>query len=218
MSKLSRTTLALAAGVIIGASITLTHGVFADKDKPDELPVKDLQTFVEVLNRVKTDYVEPVEDKTLIENSLRGMISGLDPHSAYMDKDELKDMNIVTTGKFGGLGIEVQMQNGFVRVVSPIDDTPAARAGIQPGDFIIKIDDTQVKGLSLTEAVKLMRGEAGTKITLTVVRDGVAAPLVMDLKRDVISGAIGKSRRRVPGMGYIRSSSFTTRCVTRSEA
>lgn len=211
MSMFSRTTLALAAGVIIGASITLTHGVFADKDQAaDDLPVKDLQTYVEVLNRVKSDYVEPVTDQKLIENSLRGMISGLDPHSDYMDKDELKDLNIVTTGKFGGLGIEVQMQNGLVRVVSPIDDTPAAKAGIKPGDLIIKIDDTAVNGLTLSDAVDKMRGEPGSKITLTIARQGMDKPLVVELTRAIIKVASVKGRMLDSGLGYIRISSFTT--------
>ncbi|TXH04746.1 MAG: S41 family peptidase [Nevskiaceae bacterium] len=210
MSLFSRTSIALAAGVVLGASITLTHGVFADKDKNvDTLPVKDLQTFVEILNRVKSDYVEPVDDKTLLENAVRGMLAGLDPHSAYLDKDEFKDMNIVTTGKFGGLGIEVQMQDGFVRVVSPIDDTPAAKAGVKPGDLIVKIDDTPVKGLTLTDAVQKMRGAPGSKIQLTLVREGADKPLVLDLKRDVIAVASVRSRMLEPGLGYLRISSFT---------
>ena len=210
MSLFSRTSIALAAGVVLGASITLTHGVFADKDSSaDELPVKDLQTFVEILNRVKSDYVEPVDDKTLLENAVRGMLSGLDPHSAYLDKAEFKDMNIVTSGKFGGLGIEVQMQDGFVRVVSPIDDTPAAKAGIQPGDLIVKIDDLPVKGLSLSDAVQKMRGAPGSKIQLTLVREGADKPMVLDLKRAIIAVASVRSRMLEPGLGYIRISSFT---------
>ena len=210
MSLLTRPLVALAAGIAIGASVTLTQGVLADRDKPEPLPLKDLQTFVEILNRVKTDYVEPVEDKVLLENAVRGMLSGLDPHSSYLDREEFKDMNIATTGKFGGLGIEVQMKNGFVYVVSPIDETPAAKAGIQPGDVIIKIDDLTVKGLTLTEAVQKMRGDAGTKITLTLVRDGTPAPIVLDLKRDIINVASVRSRMLDDGMGYVRISSFTT--------
>jgi carboxyl-terminal processing protease len=211
MSFLSRTTLAaVAAGAILGVSLTLTHGVLADKDKSDNtLPIKDLQTFVEILNRVKSDYVEPVDDKVLLENAVRGMLAGLDPHSAYLDKEEFKDMNVITTGKFGGLGIEVQMQDGFVRVVSPIDDTPAAKAGIKPGDLIVKIDDTPVKGLSLADAVQKMRGESGSKIQLTIIREGADKPLVMDLKRDVIAVASVRSRMLDPGLGYLRISSFT---------
>ncbi|WP_028080914.1 S41 family peptidase [Solimonas soli] len=212
MPRFYRVPLALAAGVVIGASVTLTQGVLADKSKPaaDALGFKDLQTFVEILNRVKSDYVEPVDDKTLIENAVRGMLAGLDPHSAYLDKDEYKDMNVITTGKFGGLGIEVQMQNGFVRVVSPIDDTPAAKAGIQPGDLIVKIDETPVKGLSLSDAVDKMRGEPGTKVKLTIVREGEAAPKVFDLKRETISVASVRGKMLDDGLAYLRISSFTT--------
>lgn len=211
MSLKYRVPLAMTAGILIGASVSLTSGVLADKSKTaDSLPVKDLQTFVEILNRVKTDYVEPVEDKALLENAVRGMLSGLDPHSAYLDKDEFKEMNIATSGKFGGLGIEVQMQDGFVKVVAPIDDTPAAKAGIQPGDLIVKIDDTPVKGLSLGDAVTKMRGDPGSKITLTLVREGEPAPKVLELKRDVIKVASVRGRMLEPGMAYMRISSFTT--------
>ncbi|HEX4895142.1 MAG TPA: S41 family peptidase [Solimonas sp.] len=205
-----RVPLALATGVLLGASVTLTQGVLADKARPEALPLKDLQTFVEILNRVKNDYVEPVEDKTLIESAVRGMLSGLDPHSAYLDKDEFKEMNIATSGKFGGLGIEVQLQNGFVRVVAPIDDTPAAKAGVLAGDLIVKIDDTPVKGLSLSDAVAKMRGEPGTKISLTLVREGETAPKVLELKRAVINVASVRGRSLEPGIGYLRISSFTT--------
>lgn len=205
------TPLALAAGVLIGVCVTLADGVFATKEKAAEtLPFRDLQNFVEILNRVKSEYVEDVDDKELLENAVRGMLEGLDPHSAYLDPDEFAEMNIATSGKFGGLGIEVQLQNGFVRVVSPIDDTPAARAGMQPGDLIIKIDDSPTKGLSLGEAVKKMRGEPGSKIILTVVREGATGPLTVPLERAIINVASVRSRMLEPGMGYLRISSFTT--------
>jgi carboxyl-terminal processing protease len=205
-----RVPLALAAGVIFGVSATLTHTVLAEKRAPaDTLPLKDLQTFVEILNRVKSDYVEPVKDETLLENAVRGMIAGLDPHSAYLDKDEYKELNTTTTGKFGGLGIEVQLQNGLVRVVSPIDDTPASKAGVKAGDFIFKIDDTPVKGLSLQDAVQKMRGDPGTKIVLTLVRENTPAPLILEMKRDVIKVASVRGRMIEPGYGYIRISQFT---------
>ncbi|HEY9544887.1 MAG TPA: S41 family peptidase [Solimonas sp.] len=213
MPRSYRVPLALAVGALIGASITLTQGVLADKaTKPtaETLNFKDLQTIVELLNRVKPDYVGPVEDKTLIENAVRGMLAGLDPHSAYLDEDEFKDMNVITTGKFGGLGIEVQMQDGFVRVVSPIDDTPAAKAGIKPGDLIVKLDDTPVKGLSLSDAVDKMRGEPGTKIKLTIVREGDTAPRVVDLTRETISVKSVRGRMLDNGLAYLRISSFTT--------
>lgn len=182
-----RVPVALAAGIIFGVGSALTYTVLAEKQNaPEALPLRDLQTFVEILDRVKSDYVEDVSDQTLLENAARGMLSGLDPHSAYMDKQEFKDMSVATTGKYGGLGIEVQPQNGFVRVVSPIDDTPAARAGIQSGDLIVKIDETPVKGLSLTDAVNRMKGDPGTKVTLTIVRETVTQPLVVELKRELI--------------------------------
>jgi len=148
-----RTPTALVLGVVLGTGITLTYGVLADKNKPEALPLRDMQTFVEILNRVKTDYVEPVSDDALLEDAMRGMLAGLDPHSSYLNKEEFAEINVQTSGRFGGLGIEVQAYNGFVRVIAPIDDTPAAKAGIQPGDLIIKIDDAPVKGLSLTDAV-----------------------------------------------------------------
>ena len=209
MSRSLRIPLAIAAGIVLGASLTLTYGVRAEKEKPEALPLKDLQTFVEILNRVKSDYVEEVSDQTLLENAVRGMLSGLDPHSTFLDKEEFKEMNSVTTGKFGGLGIEVQMQNGFVRVVAPIDDTPAAKAGIQPGDLIIKIDETAVKGLSLSEAVKMMRGEPGTAIALTVARESADKPLLLEMKRAIINVNSVRSRLLEPGYGYLRISTFT---------
>lgn len=207
-----RLSLALAAGVILGVSGTFTYGVLAEKPtaSSDTLPLKDLQAFVEILNRVKSDYVEPVKDETLLENAVRGMLAGLDPHSAYLDKEEYKDMSVATTGKFGGLGIEVQLQNGLVRVVSPIDDTPAAKAGVKAGDLIVKIDDTPVKGLSLNDAVTKMRGDPGSKIQLTLVRENAPAPIVLDLKRDVIKVASVRGRTLEPGYGYVRISQFTT--------
>ncbi len=210
MSSSTRVSLALLAGVVFGVSATLTHGVFAEKQAPAEaLPLKDLQTFVEILNRVKSDYVEPVKDETLLENAVRGMLAGLDPHSSYLDKAEYKDLNASTTGKFGGLGIEVQLSNGLVKVVSPIDDTPAAKAGVKAGDLIVKIDDTPVKGLTLQDAVTKMRGDPGTKIVLTLVRESQPAPLVLELKRDYIKVASVRGRSIEPGFGYVRISQFT---------
>lgn len=209
MSSKTRIALALATGTFIGAGLSITHGVLAERQAPEALPLKDLQTFVEILNRVKSDYVEPVPDDKLIENAIRGMLAGLDPHSNYMDKDEFKDLSATTTGKFGGLGIEVQMKDGLVYVVSPIDDTPAAKAGVQSGDYIVKINDDPVRGLTLKEAVDKMRGDPGTKVTLTVLRKDADKPLVFDMKRDEIRVASVKGRTLEPGYGYIRISQFT---------
>ncbi|MBI3171599.1 MAG: S41 family peptidase, partial [Hydrocarboniphaga effusa] len=204
-----RLAIVLALGITLGAGVTLTHSVLADKNKAENLPLKDLQTFVEILNRVKTDYVEPVTDEVLLENAVRGMLSGLDPHSSYLDKEEFAEINISTSGKFGGLGIEVQLFKGFVRVVSPIDDTPAAKAGIQAGDLIIKIDEAPVNGMSLTDAVKRMRGEPGSKITLTIVREG-SEPLTVSMERAIINVSSVRTRLLEPGMGYLRVSTFST--------
>jgi len=210
MSSSSRVILALAAGAVLGASVTLTHAVLAERQAAAAtgLPLDDLRSFVQILDKVKAEYVEPVDDKTLLQNALRGMLSGLDPHSAYLDKTEFKDMNVVTTGKFGGLGIEVQLQGGLVRVVSPIDDTPAAKAGIKPGDLIVKIDDAPVQGMTINDAVNKMRGEPGTKVKLIVVRDNTPQPLTFDLKRDVIKVSSVRGRMLEPGYAYVRISQF----------
>jgi len=209
-SKL-RIPLTLVAGIMIGGGAALTHGVLADRQAVDDLgnlPLKELRTFNNVLELVKSEYVEPVDDKTLLENAVRGVLGGLDPHSAYLDKEENKELQVATTGKYGGLGIEVQPQSGAVKVVSPLDDTPAARAGIQSGDFIVKIDDKPVKGLSLNEAVSRMKGEPGTKVTLTIVRENVAAPIVVELKRELITLVSVKGRILEPGFAYIRIAQF----------
>jgi carboxyl-terminal processing protease len=202
--------LALGLGVALGLGIALTHGVLAQKAKDPQLPLKDLQTFVEILNRVKTDYVEPVTDEALLEDAVRGMLAGLDPHSSYLDKEEFAEVNVQTSGKFGGLGIEVQLFNGFVRVIAPIDETPAAKAGVQPGDLIVKIDDTPVKGLTLTDAVRRMRGDPGSKVQITIVREGTAEPIVLDLKRDVVNVSTVRSRMLEPGLAYLRITTFSS--------
>ncbi len=211
MSSKARVSIAMLASALVGAGITLTTGVFAVKETPrDTLPLKDLQAFVEILNRVKSDYVEPVADDKLLENAVRGMLAGLDPHSSYLDKEEFKEMNTVTTGKFGGLGIEVQMKDGLVLVVSPIDDTPAFKAGVQAGDYIVKIDEDPVRGLSLKDAVDKMRGDPGSAVKLTVLRKDAEKPLVFDLKREIINVASAKGKLIEPGYGYMRISQFTT--------
>lgn len=216
MSIKTRSSFLIAVGVVIGIAVSLTQSGFALRDEAQndldnqQLPLQELRSFVEILNRVKQGYVEKVSDKKLLENAIRGMVDGLDPHSAYLSPDEFKEITVSTSGKFGGLGIEVQMQNGFVRVVSPIDDTPAKKAGIKAGDLIIRIDDTAAKGLSLAEAVKLMRGDPGSKITLTIVREGADAPFKVDIKRAIIRVKSVRSRMLDPGYGYVRISQFSS--------
>jgi carboxyl-terminal processing protease len=163
------------------------------------------------LDRIKQSYVENMDDKKLLENAIRGMLSGLDPHSAYLDTDSFKDLQVGTSGEFGGLGIEVGMEDGFVKVIAPIDDTPAQRAGIQSGDLIIRLDDKPVKGMTLADAVKLMRGEPDTEILLTIVREGVDKPLKVTVVRDKIQVKSVKSRLLEPDLGYVRITQFQSR-------
>ena len=175
-SKLEKMSFIL-IGSLIGILVSFNLPVFADKTKSSNLPIEDLRTFAEVFGKIKTDYVETVEDKKLINEALTGMLSGLDPHSTFLDLDNFKDLQQGTSGEFGGLGIEVGMEDGFVKVISPIEDTPAYHAGLKSGDLIMKLDETMVKGLNLNDAVKLMRGKPGTAINLKVLRNGVDAPL-----------------------------------------
>ncbi|MDX1812403.1 MAG: PDZ domain-containing protein, partial [Gammaproteobacteria bacterium] len=179
MKPTLRNLMILSVGLIMGVTLAIAQGVFADRQVGSavRLPVDELRTFTEVFAKIKNDYVEPVDDKTLLENAIRGMLSGLDPHSTYLDPEGYKELQVGTTGRFGGLGIEVGMEDGFVKVISPIDDTPASRAGMKAGDLIIRLDDTPVKGLTLSEAVKIMRGKPGSDIVLTVVREGAEKPL-----------------------------------------
>ncbi len=204
----------LSLGIMLGVFIGLCGSVFAEKGNAEvaadteTLPYEDLRTFTEIFGRIKRDYVEPVSDKQLLEYAIRGMLSGLDPHSAYLVAEEYQELKEGTTGQFGGLGIEVTMENGFIKVVSPIDDTPAQKAGMKTGDLIIKLDEKPVKGMSLTDAVKLMRGEPGSKIVLTIVREGLEAPLKLTLARDIIKVKSVKSRILDKGYVYVRISSF----------
>ena len=198
-------------GAIAGVMLSLNFSAIANKDTQEvlrPLPIEELRAFTEVFGRIKSDYVESVEDKKLITEAINGMLTGLDPHSAYLDTDAFKELQIGTQGEFGGLGIEVSMEDGFVKVISPIEDTPAFRAGIKPGDLIIKLDDTAVKGLSLTDAIKRMRGKPNTSITLTVLRKGESKPLVFTLVRAVIKIQSVKAKMIEPGYAYIRITQF----------
>jgi len=200
-------------GVLAGLSISIGSGVFAERETKSAagLPVEELRTFSDVFGRIKNDYVEDVEDSEMLNNAIRGMLSGLDPHSSYLDQEQFKELQVGTTGEFGGLGIEVGMEDGFVKVIAPIDDTPAQRAGIEAGDLIIRLDDTPVKGLTLNDAVKIMRGKPGTVLRLTVVREGVDQPLKIDIKRAVIKVKSVKSRMLEDGFGYVRISQFQSK-------
>ncbi len=171
---------------------------------------RQLNLFGDVFERVRADYVEEVTDSQLIEAAINGMLSALDPHSSYLNPENFEEMQVQTKGEFGGLGIEVTMENGVVKVVSPIDDTPAFRAGIQAGDFITNLDGEPVLGLTLSDAVERMRGPIDTPITLTIVREGVDAPFDVTLKRDVIQIQSVRSRLE-DTIGYIRITQFSER-------
>jgi carboxyl-terminal processing protease len=215
-----RTSLLLGATFLAGAAavpaaqwlaphlgITAAFAQDARADQSDTY--RWLTLFGDVFERVRAEYVQPVPDKTLIENALNGMLSGLDPHSAYMDASEFRDMQVQTQGKFGGLGIEVTEDQGLIRVISPIDDTPASHAGIQAGDLITALDGMTVEGLPLSKAVDEMRGEPGSKITLTIKRQGVDKPILVTLERQIIHIQVVKSRMEPGDIGYIRLSQFT---------
>jgi carboxyl-terminal processing protease len=180
----------------------------AEQPKAEELPLDELKAFTQIFAKIKNDYVQKVNDRELIENAIRGMLEGLDPHSAYLDKSAYTDLQEGTSGEFGGLGIEVGMEDGFVKVISPIDDTPAKKAGIEPGDLIIRLDDVPVKGMSLNDAVKSMRGRPGTDVTLTIVRSGADKPLKIVITRAVIKVKSVRSNTLEPGLGYLRISQF----------
>ena len=198
---------------LLGMLVSWTPPLVAEQaaavvEEPDAVPLEELRMFAEIFGRIKKDYVEPVSDRELLDYAIRGMLDGLDPHSSYLDEDDFKEMQEGTSGEFGGLGIEVGTEDGFIKVIAPIDDTPAQEAGVLAGDLIIRLDDKPVKGLGLSEAVKLMRGKPGSKIKLTISRSDEDKPLVFEITRAIIKQASVKSRELEPGFGYVRLSQF----------
>ena len=196
--------------LLAGAQIAIGE---AESPEAEVLPLSELRTFTEIFAKIKSDYVEQVDDKELLENAIHGMLEGLDPHSTYLDRDSYKDLQEGTSGEFGGLGIEVGMENGFIKVISPIDDTPAHKAGIKAGDLIIKLDDRSVKGMSLNDAVDIMRGKPGDPITLTIIRENAEKPLIITIVRDIIKIKSVRFETLEPGFGYLRISSFQSHTV-----
>lgn len=199
------------SGLLLGLMLSLTYSAVAEKMAKPELPLDDLRAFAEVFGKIKTDYVEPVEDKKLISEAISGMLTGLDPHSSYMDVDSFKDMQAATQGEFGGLGIEVGMEDGLVKVISPIEDSPAYAAGIKSGDLIMKLDEKPVKGMTLNDAVKIMRGTPNTPIVLTILRKNESKPLIVNLVRAVIKNKSVKFKMIEPGYAYARVTQFQER-------
>lgn len=212
MNALIRNFLVLTVGLMLGVSLAIGRSGLAERSEGHgPLPLDDLRVFTEVFEKIKNDYVEAKTDKDLIESAISGMLTNLDPHSAYLNEEAFAELQVGTTGQFGGLGIEISMEDGFVKVVSPIDDTPAQRAGMQAGDLIIRLDEKSVKGMTLSEAVKIMRGEVGTSIELTVVREGAEKPLKFNITRDIIRVKSVKFRSLDKGYGYIRITQFQSR-------
>ena len=199
------------SGVVIGLAVSLSISVFALKPSTQTLPLAQLKKFSEVYARIKNDYVEEVDDKKLITDAISGMLAGLDPHSAYLDEEAFTELRVGTSGEFGGLGIEVGMENGFVKVIAPIDDTPAKKAGLKSGDLIIRLGDTSVKGLTLNDAVKIMRGKPGEPLDLLITREGKPKPFKITIVRDVIKVKSVKKKILEKDYGYLRISSFQSK-------
>lgn len=207
MKRLTTVVTSAIAGAALGAGLSLTGAALGERES---LPIRDLQIFSEVFGKIKANYVDPVEDGQLLQDSIHGMLAGLDPHSVYLDAEALRDSRESTTGRFGGLGMEVTLDGGVVTVVAPIDDTPAHKAGIRAGDRIIQLDQTPTRGMTLGEAVEKMRGKPGTRIRLLVDRDGVARPIVFFLRRAVIRTVTVKSRLLDERYAYVRITRFQT--------
>lgn len=196
-------------GAVVGVALSLNFSATAEKQKTTlNLPIEEVRMLSEVFGRIKSDYVEDVDDKRLIKEAINGMLTGLDPHSAFLDADAFKEMQTVTTGKFGGLGIEVGQEDGLVKVISPIDDTPAYKAGVKAGDYIFKVDDVSLRGVSINDAVKRMKGEPGTDVTLTILRKGESKELVFKIRRAIIEIQSVRARAIEPGIAYIRLAQF----------
>ncbi len=191
----------LAAGGIV-------FSLQAQAQSTESLPLEDLQIFSEVFGKIKSEYVDPVDDATLLRNAIKGMLSGLDPHSVFLDPEDFQEIKITTDGKFGGLGIEVTTEDGVIKIVAPIDGTPAYDAGLQTGDLILKIDDVSVRGIDLNDAVEKMRGDPGSHIKLTIDREGEPGLLEIELVRAIIKVTSVRGEIIEPGYGYVRLSSF----------
>ncbi len=215
MNQYYKRALGLGMGFALIGSVAFSTATAAQaEDSTEPLPLEELRVFADIFGRIKANYVEQVGDEELLQNAIRGMVSGLDPHSNFLDKEDYKDLQVGTKGEFGGLGIEVGMEDGFVKVIAPIDDTPAQQAGILSGDLIVRLDDTPVKGLSLNDAVKIMRGKPGSPLELTIIRKGVEKPLKITVVRDVIKVASVKGRLLDDHFAYLRISQFQSRTTS----
>ena len=204
----------IGAGATLGVALSLAITVDAQKDSKSVIPIDELRVFSEVFARIKNDYVEPVSDKKLIEQAISGMVSSLDPHSNFLDDSAYKDLRTSTTGKFGGIGIEIGTEDGFIKVVTPIDETPAAKAGFRSGDLITKVDGESTRGLTTTKAVDLMRGLPGTKVKLEVFRKDDRSTQTYTLTREQIKIQGVKAKLIEPGVSFVRVRMFNETTVS----
>lgn len=186
----------------------------AASDSTLPLPIDEVRIFAQVLNQIRNSYVEPIDDKTLLENAIRGMLAYIDPHSSYLASDDYSELQEDTTGEFGGLGVEVAIENGFIKIIAPMDDSPAARAGIIAGDLIIKLDDTPARDVTLGDTSSLLRGAPGTSIRLTILREGLAEPFEVTVTREIIQARSIRYNEVEPGYGYIRIAQFAANTGT----
>jgi carboxyl-terminal processing protease len=198
----------VSVGVVAGVLVSVGISAVAQRQQPEALPLSELRQFTEVFGAIKNFYVEPVGDDKLFNGAISGMVANLDPHSSYLDAEAFKELRVGTQGEFGGLGIEVGTEDGFVKVISPIEDTPAAKAGVKAGDLIVKIDDKPTKGMSLSDAVNLMRGKPKTEIRLTLLRKEVEKPIEVKIIRDVIRVQSVKFKMLEDSVGYVRITQF----------
>ncbi len=201
-------------GVLLGAALSLALTVDANREARTTIPVDELRTFSEVFSRIKSDYVVPIDDKKLIEQAISGMVSGLDPHSTFLDENAMREMRTTTTGKFGGVGIEIGNEDGYIKVVAPIDDTPAARAGIRSGDLITKVEGESTRGLTTTKAVEKMRGTPGTKVRLEIFRKDDRSTVTHTLTREEIKVQAVRAKAIEPGLAYVRVRTFNELTVS----
>ncbi|MBP6513680.1 MAG: S41 family peptidase [Steroidobacteraceae bacterium] len=214
-----RTAVALAVGIVLGFGLALTQGVIASRPaSPADLPPRDLRLIAEVLGRVKADYVDVVDDHQLMGKALRGMVSGLDPHSAFLDSEEYEELRVATQGNYSGIGIEVSLEDGFVVVVAPFEGSPAERAGIQAGDAIIAIDGKVLDTTSLADALARMRGEPGTPVRVTIEREDVEEPITYAMQRAAVLVHSVRAELLAPGEGYLRISQFSETTGSEVEA
>ena len=197
----------LAGGAAMSMAGIISRAVAQDRSRAEASQF--LKVFGDVFERVRSEYVDPVGDKEILENAINGMLTGLDPHSSYMNAKAFKDMQVQTKGEFGGLGLEVTEEKGLIKVVSPIDDTPAFRSGIKAGDIITALDGKTVLGLTLNEAVERMRGTPNSRIVLTIKREGVDRPIEIGVIREIIKIQVVKSRMEPDNIGYVRLTQFT---------